>query len=174
VTSYSGENGDTQFRNVVLEMLPYPSGRLLGNDWELDSSKTQVNSWTFPNYVEDVEDLAIVAFIQDRTSGQILQSEVNYYDATVNVGNIIPEVFSLYIYPNPAKNNFYVNLGFQTDLPGKYDLLDINGRVVQTDQVPPGYQIYQINIQHLDRGLYILRWYESGKIRGINKIVKTE
>ena len=33
VTAYRGDNGDRQFRNVVLDMLPTPAGKLLGSDW---------------------------------------------------------------------------------------------------------------------------------------------
>ena len=80
----------------------------------------------------------------------------------------------LNVYPNPARNSFYVNLGVTTERSGRFDLMDMNGRVVLTEHIPPGYQIYQVDIQHLDRGMYILRWHESGRNLGFRKIVKTE
>ena len=35
VTAYTGSNLDTSFRNVVLDMLPSPAGKLLGNQWNM-------------------------------------------------------------------------------------------------------------------------------------------
>ena len=52
-------------------------------------------------------------------------------------------------------------------------LLDMNGRVVRNEKMPAGHQIYQLNIQDLVQGMYVLQWIESGQIRGIEKIVKT-
>ena len=80
----------------------------------------------------------------------------------------------MHTYPNSAKNNIFINLGKPAEKSGTIKLLDMNGRVVLTEHVPPGYQIYQIGIEHLNRGIYILYWYESDQFRGLNKIVKTE
>jgi hypothetical protein len=175
VTAYTGNNGDTIFRNVVLDMLPTPAGKLLGGDWESGEQDTLVNTWMYADYVEDIKDLGVTAFIQDRATGRILQAAVDYYDTSTGTKVIRPvRLEALHVYPNPAKNSFFVNLGTTTDHAGRFDLLDMNGRVVMTEKVPPGYQVYQIDIQHLNRGIYILHWYESGRHVGFQKIVKTE
>jgi len=41
VTAYAGANGDTHFRNVVLDMLPTPAGKLLGDSWPKGSSDSR-------------------------------------------------------------------------------------------------------------------------------------
>ena len=76
LTTYMGGNGDTHFRNVVLDMLPTSAGKLLGNNWLKGNTDTRINTWNYKPYVEDVNDLAVVAFLQDRTSKQILQAVV--------------------------------------------------------------------------------------------------
>jgi len=80
---------------------------------------------------------------------------------------------NLRVYPNPARNLVYINLGSTTEEEAVLRLLDINGRVVRNEKMPAGHQIYQLNIQDLIQGMYILQWIESGQIRAIEKIVKT-
>ncbi len=111
VTAYIGGNGDTHFRNVVLDMLPTPAGKLLGNNWRKGNTDTRISTWDYKPYVEDIIDLAVVAFLQDRTSGQILQAAVDYKDETVGVPDRLSQLRSLEIYPNPAQQMIYVNLG---------------------------------------------------------------
>ncbi len=172
VTSYTGGNGDTHFRNVVLDMLPSPAGKLIGFDWILDSTITVSNSWIYEEYVEDTEDLAIAAFLQDRNTGRILQSAVEFREGPVNIEKDAEDLSTLQIYPNPVKNLFYINLGSIAEKAGRFEVIDMNGRVVMIENVPPGRQIYQMDIGHLIRGMYILRWVESGQFRSVNKIVK--
>ena len=133
-----------------------------------------MNTWTYQDYVEDMEDLAAVAFIQDRSTGRILQSAVELFDRTSSVGGNSLEMSSINVYPNPAKNRFYINLGIPLEKQSSFKLLDISGKIVRNEQVPPGHQIYEVGIQDLDRGIYLLLWYESDQIRGVNKIIKTE
>ncbi len=175
VTAYTGGNGDTQFRNVVLDMIPTPAGKLLGGDWEAGRTDTVANTWFYADYVEDVKDLGITAFVQDRITGRILQSAVTYFEKITGTDQKpVVEQRTLNVYPNPAKNSFFVNLGRTTEIAGRFDLLDMNGRIVLTEHVPPGYQICRIDIQHLDRGMYILRWHEPGRKPSFRKIVKSE
>ncbi len=79
VTAYTGLNQDTEFRNVVLDMLPTPAGKLLGNEWVKGDVVTKTFSWDYPAYVEDMEDLAVVAFVADRDNkGIILKAAASY------------------------------------------------------------------------------------------------
>ena len=172
VTSYTGANGSTRFRNVVLDMLPSPAGKLVGNNWVLDSTLTVLNSWIYKEYVEDKEDLAIAAFLQNRATGRILQSTVIYRSGPVNIVKHADEFSTLHIYPNPTKNFFYINLGSIAEGGGRFEIIDMSGRVVMIENVPPGHQIYHMDISHLIRGMYILHWYESDQIRSVNKFIK--
>jgi hypothetical protein len=173
VSAYTGLNGDTLFKNVVLDMLP-PSagGKLLSNDWEFGQTDTMTNDWAYQPYIEDVDDLAVLAFVQDRKTGQILQAAVNYKDKLVDIIEV-PELSQMRIYPNPAKDVLYVNVGSTTQENGVIRILDMNGRLVHTEYMPAGHQIYQLDIHELIRGMYVLHWMESGQIRGVEKIVKT-
>jgi PKD repeat protein len=173
VTLYHGENGDTLFRNVVLDMLPTPSGRLLGSDWEYGDSDIRTNTWDYQPFVEDLSELGLAAFIQDRFTGQIIQVAVRHKEWGVGMEEV-REVATLHVYPNPAKNELYVNLGKASESTGLLRMLDMNGREIMAEQIPAGSQIHRLDIGHLTRGIYILYWFEGEQFIGLSKIVKTE
>jgi hypothetical protein len=171
VTAYTGHNGDNRFRNVVLDMLPTAAGQLLDNNWQKGISESQTFSWTNKPYVEDVDDLAVVAFIQERSTKKILQAEVVYHDQSVGKPDPLSESSSLNIYPNPAQRLIYVNLGYRIENAGRIELFDIHGKVVFEKTIPPGYQVIQLDIDQLKNGLHLLRWSEPGKVKGVGKFV---
>ncbi len=173
VTAYNGINGDTEFRNVVLDMMPTAAGRLLGGNWYRNVKDIRTDTWTYAPYVEDVADLGVAAFVQDRNTGRILQAAVNYKTPQVGIGDQPAGLRNLHVYPNPARHSIYVNLGSRTEHSGMIRLTDMSGRVVITENIPAGYQIYQLDIQHLNHGMYVLEWIESGRIRGLSKVVKS-
>jgi hypothetical protein len=172
VSAYTGLNGDQLFRNVVLDMLPTPAGKLLKGDWVYEDSVVRKNEWEYKPYIEDIIDLGVAAFVQDRKTGQILQAIASYKDIRVDVAgpHTLPK---MHLYPNPVRNVVNINLGSTTEEEAVLRLLDINGRVVRNEKMPAGHQIYQLNIHDLVQGMYVLQWIESGQIRGIEKIVKT-
>ncbi len=172
VTMYTGPNGDTQFRNVVLDMLPTPAGKLLGDNWRAGMIDVHSHTWSYKSYVEDIDDLAVAAFVQDRVTGQILQSAVAYKTALVGTRQAQHDVKNLTTFPNPAHNLVNINLGADTEHKGRIELLDLNGRTVLTEEIPAGYQMVQLDLTRLNRGIYILRWTESGQLKGTNKVVK--
>jgi hypothetical protein len=171
VTAYTGRNGDTQFRNVVLDMLP-TQGKLLGGNWYEGKSEVNTDTWIYQPYVEDINDLAVAVFIQDRNSFQILQAAVDYKDKTVGAPNAVSGIKGLSISPNPAQNKLQVNLGAMTEHPGRIVLLDMSGKVMLVEQIQAGYQLFQLDIEHLNQGMYILQWIESGQVKGVSKVVK--
>jgi hypothetical protein len=172
VTAYTGRNGDTDFRNVVLDMLPSPTGRLLGDNWREGGIDNRSHSWDYKPYVEDIGELAVVAFLQDRTNGHILQAAVDYRDPTVGIMDPASELRGLNVYPNPAQSSVYVNLGSSTEHSGRIELLDVNGKIVLQQQIPAGYQVVQLDINQMNQGIYLLRWIESEKTMGISKLIK--
>ncbi|MCP4310828.1 MAG: T9SS type A sorting domain-containing protein [Bacteroidetes bacterium] len=173
VTAYTGANGKTTFRNVMLDMLPSHGGKLIGDNWVYGESDTWSYPWIYPGHVEDEGDLAVAAFIQDRTTYQILQAAVVYKDPLVGIDDPKTGITELHLYPNPASDHFFLNLGNRTQAEGRVELLDMNGRLLIHEIVPPGNQIIQVDIQDIDVGVYIVRWTGSEGSRGLSKIVKT-
>ena len=81
---------------------------------------------------------------------------------------------ALHIYPNPARTVVNVNIGSSSERDGRFEVIDMNGRIVQSEHVPSGYQIYQMDVQSLNRGFYMIMWYEAGILKGRNKLIKVD
>ncbi len=171
VSAYTGLNQDTIFRNVVLDILPSPAGKLLGNIWHLGRTDIRTYSWNYADYIEDIEDLAVVAFVQDRDNDEVLQ--VSFEALTPQVGTVtIPRKSrSMAIYPNPAAERVFVNLGSRQVLKGVIQIMDLSGKLVMTLNVQPNTSLYQVDIASLSRGMYMVYWIESREVQGRNKLV---
>jgi len=173
VTAYRGDNGDTHFRNVVLDMLPSPAGKLIGNNWVLGQTRSQYYTWDYKPYIEDVEDLGIIAFVQDRETDQILQAASGHLNSQTGIVKNGSDAFALSLYPNPASKLVNVNLGEQAMKEGRLEISDLSGRVVMEAEVTPGYSVYQLQLATLPQGIYMIGWFEGGELKGRNKLVRT-
>jgi len=153
-------------------MMPTPAGKLLGDMWRRGNTDTRINSWSYQPYIEHINDLGVVAFLQDRSNGKILQATVVYKDLTVGGPDQRSSLTNLEIYPNPANHILYMNTGAVTESPGRMELLEMSGKVVLSEYLPAGHQVYQFDIEKLNAGMYLIRWFESDQIRGVSKFVK--
>lgn len=171
VTAYSGLNQDTSFRNVVLDMLPTPAGKLLGDVWYSGKSDERNYSWDYKAYVEDVEDLAVVAYIQDRETLEVLQVASRFL--TPGVGTRFPsqQSRSMALYPNPAINSLFVNLDRRPMNEGTLAMMDLSGKVVKRSKVVPGISLYQLDVAQLSAGMYMIYWMEGAGIEGRARLV---
>ncbi|MEN8156676.1 MAG: T9SS type A sorting domain-containing protein [Bacteroidota bacterium] len=171
VTAYVGGNQDVEFRNVVLDMLPTPTGELLGSDWKQGDVVTKSLSWDYAGFIEDIEDLAVVAFIQDRDRGVVLQVSAAYKDTLVGIGKPGNLARELTVYPNPAMDLLFVNLGERSTGIGSLVITDLSGRGIMEVEIQPGYAIIRLETGSLPQGIYMVSWVESGLLKGQNKLI---
>jgi hypothetical protein len=83
-----GTNGETLFHNVMKKMLPGADGTDLPTSWAAGDKQTLTYSWKFKN-VYDVSEIAVIAWVQDENSKEVLQasfSEPNLTAAGPNDG----------------------------------------------------------------------------------------
>jgi hypothetical protein len=147
---------------------------LLGNEWGAGVSKSLDFSWNYASYLEDEEDLMLVAFIMDRDHDQILQSESLEYSPETGIKDKPAVEKALAIYPNPAHDYAYVNLGGTVEHAGNINIVDLAGRSVLSSEVLPGYSIYKLDISSLSQGVYMVQWIDSGVLRGHGKLVHVD
>jgi PKD repeat protein len=171
VTAYTGNNGDEHFRNVVVDMLP-SYGEDLGGNWTAGHLEERTYSWSYKSWVEDVEDLAVAAFILDQESKEYLQADVDYKNGAVGMEEDGESMSAIHTYPNPAKNQVFVNLGRQAEADGILELVDMSGQLIRQMKVPAGYQLIRLQVQDLESGMYMFRWMEGNQLKGITKLVK--
>ena len=76
------------------------------------------------------------------------------------------------VYPNPAMNHLYVNLGKPS---GEFREIErswiFQERLLKTVDVQPGISLYQLDVAHLSAGMYMVYWMEGEEIEGRKKVV---
>lgn len=171
VSSYYWLNQDSSFRNVVLDILPTAAGKLLGNSWSSESTIEIEFAWEYASYLEDMEDLSVVAFVQDRESGSILQAAAEPHTFAVAVPQDRIVSPGMFIYPNPADDQCRINFGSRTEKDGHVLLIDISGREVMQTRVAQGTQIQELVLTQLPEGLFLVLWREAGILKGEAKLI---
>ena len=166
VTSY----GSNEFKNVVLDMLPSSAGTVLPMGWNRDEPVVRKFSWTY-KHVEDKDDLMLVAFLQDRESGKVLQV-VTSEESIFPLGNSEFTTGLMKIYPNPARSVLYVERERVTGANTTIEISDLTGRVVMLMNAERGDRHTVIDISELSVGTYILNYTENGIIRERQSFIK--
>ena len=69
------------------------------------------------------------------------------------------------IYPNPATDQVFIQFAQSGFSNIKYDLVDLNGRVVQKGTV----ENYRISLKQLTSGMYFIRLYQNDQKIGVTK-----
>lgn len=170
-TSYSGLVRDT-FRNVVLDVLPTTAGELLSNEWIRGGVDTVEFEWEYAGYVEDVEDLSLIAFVQDRNSGKVLQATAIPHTPGVGISPEGNDRGFFHLYPNPARDRLYLNFGIEPDKSGSIRVVDLSGRMFLETEVHAGQQIKVLDVSGLTDGMFLIYRMEDGAIKGYSKFIK--
>ena len=173
LTAYTGAGNTSLYRNVVLDMLPTPAGKLLGSNWEEGDSESLNFSWEYASYVEDLDDLAVVAFLYDRDLQKIIQANVIKASPGTGIFDRKASMELMTLYPNPAQDYVYLSLGKPAANQGQITVMDMSGRLVLDVDIAPGHSIRQLDISSLSEGVYLVNWVESGISLGRGKFVLT-
>jgi len=97
-----------------------------------------------------------------------VSKKVIIWDQTADIEDTA--IKSLKVYPNPARD--VLNIAFGTTLQQvRFDIFDVNGRLVKTVEHKDAAQTQQINIESLPSGTYILI-VNSGKDSTSHKFIK--
>jgi hypothetical protein len=171
VTAYVGAGNTSLYRNVVLDMVPTSAGKLLGNDWSAGDAESLNFSWDYASYVEDLDDLAVIAFLFDRDVEKVLQASIVRASPGTGVDDRKNESGQLSLFPNPAQETIFLSLGLPAEKEGQIMVMDLAGRKVLEVDMAPGLSIRQLDVSGLAEGVYLVHWMESGLSRGKGKFV---
>lgn len=69
-----GTNGEKEFYNVMRAMYPNASGKTLASNWAAGESLTISYDQTVPEYIYDLSEIGVVAFIQQSTTKAVQQA----------------------------------------------------------------------------------------------------
>ncbi|MFM7018396.1 T9SS type A sorting domain-containing protein [Flavobacterium sp.] len=151
-TGNIASNGETEFHNVMMKMMPDASGTAVNFTHDVLSSNNLQTTLTGLN-IEEMTDLDVIVFIQDPATKAIMQSKV----ATEALStNSFANSSKLKLYPNPSNGIVKIN----TESPVDVVVMDITGKVVYTmNQVT---NETQMNLSSLQKGIYMAKVISEG------------
>lgn len=144
-------NGETEFHNVMMKMVPDADGSLVdlvdGNLMALDF--TQDMSGT---NVEEMSDLSVICFVQDKNSRMLFQSVVST-ESAVGINNVKPNDIS--VYPNPTSGKLFVTNALNVNF---VEVFNTSGTLVNSFKCS---NLSTIDVSSLSKGLYMLRLHDT-------------
>lgn len=79
-----GNNGEIVFENVMRKMYPNTQGTALEGAWTLGQSKTTSFRVPIPAYIYDKNEIAVVAWIQDDATKDVMQAGFSEFEGTAS------------------------------------------------------------------------------------------
>jgi hypothetical protein len=145
-------NGETEFHNVMMKMLPDASGTTMNYTHDVPTTTTLNTSLT-GTFIEDINDLEVIVFIQNETTKKVMQARVAT-QALAN--NNVASTSKIKVYPNPSNGIVKIS----TETPVDVIVTDITGKVVFTmNQVT---NESQMNLSSLQKGIYLAKIISEG------------
>jgi type IX secretion system substrate protein/outer membrane protein Omp28 len=146
--STPGTNNETKYNNVVRKML----SSSYGEDLVFTGNEAIVSfNWNINNF-KDLNELRIVAFIQNTETKEIFQSAFHDPEfVSIKSNQYKPNVN---IYPNPVHDKF----SLQIDSPisgNNIKIINIQGKILHNSYTTDN-RIYSINIRDYQQGMYFL------------------
>ena len=102
--------------------------------------------------MEDIDDLAVVAFIQERSSKKILQAAVEYKNIAVGKDHLVYESKDLNIYPNPANTHITIETGVSELYTIR--ITSLNGQQIFSKEMEG--PTHQLDLSSFQKGIYFI------------------
>jgi len=160
-TGNVGSNGETHFENVMMKMLPDAGGQMVN----FVSNQQYTNTFTYDmssTFVEELSDLAVVIFIQNDETKEVMQAI--YLETPTSVSTDETVFDNISIYPNPSTGI----LNIKTDREINVSITNIMGKTIISNR-----QIlnnHTLDLLSFANGVYLLKINDGNKT-GVKKII---
>ncbi|MGO3707887.1 MAG: T9SS type A sorting domain-containing protein [Mesonia hippocampi] len=158
-TGNVGSNQETEFTNVMMKLMPEATNFSADTPIQKTISASMANT-----FVEEWDDLEVIAFIQDDSSKEIMQT-IQITNVTLSNDKLVKEN-ALNIYPNPASEMVTIT----TSEAGSLEIFDITGKLVKNN-IDLSNGDNAININTLSKGVYILKITSENKNSYSEKLI---
>lgn len=163
-TTYNntGSNGETEFHHVVMAMLPDGNGTsTFLEDGATETYTASANLIT--TFIEEFDDLMIVAWMQDNMTHDILQSES--HDLYLTTGIESAKNQSVHIFPNPGNGMFSLK-GAKNSF---VEVSDMSGRIVYTQKFT--HDQSNMDLSNFQEGIYLVKISRENAVIAIEKLI---
>lgn len=152
-----GSNGEKDFYNVVRKMIPGTGGTGITNNWTVGQSATYTFAVAIPSYIYDVNQLAVVSFIQNSSSRQVEQAA--FSSSPVGITSPLSSPATINLFPNPASSTAKVSFNLTNSSDVTINIYNQVGMLVRTEKrkmMAAGKQGVDIDVEMLSDGMYIV------------------
>ncbi len=158
----TGTNGETEFQNVVMAMIP--DGHGTSTELSLGTVSTfSANANLSATFIEEFDDLMIVAWVQDNYTRSVLQSESYDMDISVGIGANSNETIK--IFPNPSNGKITVHASSGTQLR----ISDTNGKEILNMVMESEFQ--SLDLFGFMNGIYVVELMDGNQLVIVEKLV---
>ncbi len=163
-TTYNntGSNGETEFHNVLMDMIPDANGTSIGLLAGVTASYFG-SSNLITTFIEEFDDLMLVSWVQDNHTKSILQSES--YDLNIVTGINNKKDVSINIFPNPGNGVFLIQGASNSDI----EVSDVTGKTVYKESASEGN--HTIDLSGFENGIYFVRIIRGETVIAIEKLI---
>jgi hypothetical protein len=154
-TNPPGSNGETDFYGVCRRMYPSASGNALPLTWAPGDDSVFTIAAAIPSYIYDVNEIAIVCFVQDNGNKQVQQSAISTVPVGIRTYTSAPS--SINLFPNPAQDEVKISFTQAQHAPVVVNIYNAVGELVSTENkglYSVGEQQISISIAMLASGMY--------------------
>ncbi len=154
-TNPPGSNGETDFYGVCRKMYPNTTGTSMASTWVTGATQTITVAAAMPSYIYDINEVAIVCFIQDNGNKVVDQAAIS--TVPVGINSISATESGMSVYPNPS--NLSANIYFATTENADVivNIYNSLGEVVSSENkgfCAEGEYTIAISTENLASGLY--------------------
>ena len=173
ILGVTGANGDTLFESVLKIIL---SSNSFTNNWDPSVDLERITeNWNLKN-TYNTDEIRVIAFIQDEVTHEIYQAMIDKFDvrtALENEHDIHRSTGnnSFIAFPNPAYNEIFIRFDEVLIKNTRADLFDINGKLIMTKELFPGFRVHAITMEDFPEGFYFMRITSDNQFIGLQKIV---
>jgi hypothetical protein len=172
ITQITEENEEEIYESVVKKILPNPSGTSYIKSWASGEHETVNYSWTYTN-VFDADEIRVVAFVQNETTGEIYQSAIDSSDyvSAIEDGKYLSQLMKVLVFPNPANGVAWVKFNQPLDKKYRLELYNNMGKLVYSRWIQGGDDLYHFSTHNFNKGLYILRIVDNKGVIDVKKLI---
>ncbi len=148
----TGNNGETSFEHVMMKMLPDAGGTQVSFEAGTATQVSESFDMSSTN-VEEMDDLMIVAFVQDDNTRQVMQSTFSLGQPLSISDNYLENVA---MYPNPSKGSLHI----ATDSQLQITIQDLLGKKVYVNEAVNS---QTLDLSNLENGMYVVTLTDGEK-----------
>ena len=159
-----GNNGETDFYDIMRKMYPDASGTSLTASWTAGQTQSITFAEKIPAYIYDSSQIAVVAFIQDDFTRNVEQAVYSAPLSSTGINETTQEN-NLLVYPNPSSGILHII----SEKESYVNIYSIDGSLQKQFNVIAGFNT--ISLSSLTSGIYFYQIQNENKVTRSEKLI---